>query len=215
MKALTLTEFSLCALAGGFLFVACGDDVTKVTNVTNETVGMAVVESADSLGACDSSNIGTTVFASRESSAYVCAESGWRALSQNITCSAEMLSDSSGYKVLCDGDSIGVVLTGIDGVNGKNGKDAEDGADGIDGTDGTDGKNGVGCSRTDNGDGTVTQVCGETTVTLYKALCGTAPYESTDYRCEKNELVKIESSSSSEESSSSSLAESSSSVAND
>ncbi len=41
---------SLAAIAGCVLLFACGDDVTKVTNVTNEVFGMEVVASADSLG---------------------------------------------------------------------------------------------------------------------------------------------------------------------
>ena len=34
------------------------------------------------------------------------------------SCTAEALSDGSGYKVLCGGDSVGVVLNGTDGVDG-------------------------------------------------------------------------------------------------
>ncbi len=61
--------------------VACGDE-TNVTKVTNETIGMEVAVSADSLGACDSAAIGKTAFVSSESSVYICADSGWVPLSK-------------------------------------------------------------------------------------------------------------------------------------
>ena len=51
--------------------LACGDDVTKMTNVTNETTGMEVAASADSLGTCDSAAIGKMAFASSENAVYV------------------------------------------------------------------------------------------------------------------------------------------------
>ena len=41
----------------------------------------------------------------------------------------------------------------------------------------------TGCSLRDNGDGTVTQVCGEDSVLLNKALCGKTPYETDSSFC--------------------------------
>ncbi len=159
---------SLSAIAGCVLLSACGDDVTKVTNVTNEVSGMEIVASADSLGKCDSNSLGKTVFASDENGAYVCADSGWVSLSQKASdgkdgasCLAEMLSDSSGYKIVCGEDSVGVIKNGVDGN---------------------------GCTLADNGDGTVTQVCGKDTVTLYKAFCAGKPYDPASYRCHENDL---------------------------
>ena len=89
-------------------------------------------------------------------------------------CAVKALKDSSGFKVLCDGDSVGVLLNGIDGANGKDGKAGKDGADGEDGasgdeTDGkdgkagADGKNGANCTAKAVKDGFAI-ICGKDTV---------------------------------------------------
>ena len=49
------------------------------------------------------------------------------------SCTVEQLPDSSGFKVLCDGDSVGVVLNGEKGEQGDKGEDGNDGKDGQDG----------------------------------------------------------------------------------
>ncbi len=163
-----------------FSLLACGDDVTKVTNVTNEVSGMEVAASVEDFSDCDSSSIGKMMFASDENAAYVCADSGWTPLSKNsegkdgASCVAEALSDSSGYKIVCGGDSVGVIKNGENGSNGK---------DGVNGADGS------GCTLLDNGDGTVLQVCGTDTVTLYKALCGGAAYDPADWQCDNGKIV--------------------------
>ncbi len=59
------------------------------------------------------------------------------------SCTAVTLADNSGLKILCGGDSVGVVYNGHDGKNGENGKD---GTNGSDGKNGSDGANGNGCS---------------------------------------------------------------------
>ncbi len=216
-----LFVISLSAVAGSVLLSACGDDVTKVTN---EISGMEVVASAESLGKCDSANLGKTVFASDENSAYVCADSGWVSLIQRTSdgkdgkdgfdgasCTAKLLSDSSGYKIVCGEDSIGVILNGQNGANGKDGADGKDGKDGENGesclletlSDGNDykivcggdsvgvlknGVDGDGCSLSDNGEGIVSQICGKDTVIFYKAICGETAYEPKKAFCFKNAL---------------------------
>ncbi len=201
---------SLAAVAGCVLLSACGDDVTKVTNVTNEVSGMEVVSSADSLGKCDSSTLGKTAYASDENVAYVCADSGWVPLSQKASdgkngtyCSAETLSDSSGYRIVCGGDSVGVIVNGENGSDGKTGEKGDAGENGSACTAEplSDGKgykvvcdgdsvgviaNGVdenGCSLADNDDGTSTLICDANTVTLYKALCGKTFFDPTKKFC--------------------------------
>ncbi len=166
--------------------IACGDDVTKMTNVTNETTGMEVTVTADSLGTCDSAALGKMVFASDENAIYVCADSGWASLSKSAadgkdgkngldgasgtSCTVAALADSSGYKIVCGDDSVGVVL------NGKNGSDGTDGKDGKD--------NEEGCSLAEDRDGIVKFVCGKAdTVTLYKALCGSESYDPAKRFC--------------------------------
>lgn len=177
----------LLAIFGGSLFLACGDDVTKVTQVTQEISGLEVVASADSLGKCSSEISGEMKFARKENAVYVCADSAWQNVSEagkdgsdgkdGTSCTVELLADSSGYKVICGGDSVGVVF------NGKDGKKGEAGKDGVDGSDGENGKDGAGCTITDNGDGSVTQVCGMDSVTLYKAFCGNKPFDPDSSFC--------------------------------
>ncbi len=143
---------------------ACGDDVTKVTNV-NEVSGMEVAASVEDFAKCDSSAIGKMMFASDENAAYVCADSGWLPLSkdsegkEDASCTAKMLSDSSGYKIVCGEDSVGVI---------RNGSDAK------------------GCSLSDNGDGTLVQVCGDDSTTIHIALCGDVPYKTDSEFCYEN-----------------------------
>ena len=61
-----------------------------------------------------------------------------------LTCKTEPLDDNSGLKIICGGDSVGVVQ------NGKDGKDGKDGENGKDGKDGADGKDGSSCYVTKN-----------------------------------------------------------------
>ena len=204
---LNAVKFSL-AFGGGLLLVACGDDVTQVTQ---ETSGMEVVSSADSLGKCTEERSGEMKFASKENAVYVCSDSSWKNVSatENVSCSAESFKDSSGFKIVCDGDSVGVIFNGKDGSDGKDGEagavesyctveespllDSDFGRGAylvVCGSDtvGTirDGLAGKGCTITDNGDGTVTQVCGGETVTFYKAFCGGKPFDLDSSFCYNN-----------------------------
>lgn len=126
----------LCVLA------ACGDDVTKVTNVTQETSKLEVVASVDSLGKCTAERSGEMKFAQKENAVFFCADSAW----QNVSMAGE---DSSA-------------------------------------------ENGKGCSITDDGMGTVTQVCGEDTVTFNKGICGSSPYEPLKGFCFEDSVYSCE-----------------------
>jgi len=81
-------------------------------------------------------------------------------MKSQISCHTESLSDEAGIKIICNGDSIGYVLNGVngadgkDGAAGKDGVDGKDGADGKDGVDGVDGVNGLnGVNGKDGADG--------------------------------------------------------------
>ena len=113
-----LLGFALLALA------SCGDE-TNDTKVTNETTCMEVAASADSLGTCDSASVGKMMFASDENAVYICADSGWTPLSEKAadgkdgadgldgaSCTLKTLSAGDGYKVICGGDSVGVIYKG-------------------------------------------------------------------------------------------------------
>ena len=148
------------------------------------------------------------------------------------SCTVEQIS--SGFKVICYGDSIGVLKNGVNGTNGKNGEsctvarnEKDDGAvvtcgktkvDIKDGATGADGdgcsvtstamgatvtcesgegittasiSNGQNCSVADNGDGTVSITC-DNSVDLYKAMCGTTPYDPELAWCDsKNQIWKL------------------------
>ncbi len=174
------------------MFFACGDDVTKVSQVTNEISGLEIVSSVDSLGKCTEEISGEMKFAQKENAIFVCADSVWQNVSvagkdgekggtgkdgsdgkDGTSCAVELLADSSGYKVVCDGDSVGLVL------NGSDGKDGEKGADGN------------GCTLSDNGDGTLLQICGADSVTLYKARCGTRAYNPDSNFCYGDSIVSL------------------------
>jgi uncharacterized protein (TIGR02145 family) len=242
MKKTLTCAFGGALLGGVLALSACGDDVTKVYQTAEENSGMEIAKSADDFGDCDSASIGKTAFASDEGVGYVCADSGWVPLSENssVGCSAELLSDSTGYKIVCGEDSVGVILNGKEGETGASGKNGascsaeklsgstgykivcgedsvgvilngETGAAGKSGTscsvemlaDSTgykvvcgedsvgvilNGLDGNGCTLTDKGNGTFSQVCGTDTVILYKAFCGGNVYDPVSAFCLENTL---------------------------
>lgn len=147
-------KINLAALSFAFIFAACGDESATESTPLYTTVVGDVGELPD----CLSKNEGEQAFVTNESAFRICANGKWYSASQNINgsfdfhCSTEPLADSSGLKILCGGDSIGVLLNGRNGENGSDGKDGSDntvvknGKDGKDGVDGKDGKDGVGCT---------------------------------------------------------------------
>lgn len=173
-KCFVLAVFIVMFLA------ACGDDVTKVTNITQETSGLEVVASADSLEKCTAGRSGEMKFAQKENAVYVCADSAWKKAStegkdgsdgkDGASCTVELLVDRSGYKVVCGGDSVGVIFNGEKGSAGKDGET---------------------CSFADNGDGTILQICGRDSVTLYKALCGNKPFDPAKSFCVADSAVSL------------------------
>ena len=166
-KNVTTTRLSPWSVAIGsmfaFIFAACGED--SVTENTRYNAN--IVAEAEDLPTCEKSNEGEQIFVTSETSLRVCANGKWRAATQNSNgtidfhCETESLADSSGLKIICGGDSIGVVLNGCNGTNGadgKNGTDGKnsssstsakngvDGKDGANGKDGKDGKDGTSCT---------------------------------------------------------------------
>ena len=115
---------------------ACGD---TVENTTINQMGMEVVDSEDDLPECGKENEGELAFVKDEDASRVCVGGDWKPVSSNgsgdFSCKTVELKDGSGLKIVCNGDSIGVVLNGSDGKAGKDGKDGADGEDGEDGKD--------------------------------------------------------------------------------
>ena len=118
----------LAFASAAFLLAACGDTVENVNQM-----GMDVVDSVADLPKCTSSNEGEQALVKGEASVRVCVEGEWFATSSgdagDFSCKTEELKDGSGLKIICNGDSIGVVLNGEKGDSGKDGKDGSDGKD--------------------------------------------------------------------------------------
>lgn len=88
--------------------LACGDDVMYIENGDSFTT-VESLKDAD----CTKDNEGAMVFVKKEANMYACTDSEWVAISASESidyrCSAKNLKDSSGYTIICDGDTIGVV----------------------------------------------------------------------------------------------------------
>ena len=158
------------------LLVACGENSTTEKIVQTDSSGFSVVADVTELPACTANNDGELVWVKKESAPRMCSGGKWYAVAEGsvaATCRTEPLADGSGSKVVCGGDSIGVVLNGRDGKegaqgvqgdkgnsgedgasgkngdvgtvgrDGTNGKDGLDGAPGVNGKDGADGKDGA------------------------------------------------------------------------
>ena len=228
------SPWSCAAAAGAFalLFTACGDEVTEVTEV-NQVVGMQVLEEGDALPKCTADNEGAMVYSVDSAAAYTCIGKKWTSMkgkdgkdgadgkngkdgkngtngtngtngSSGKSCSAVAIDN--GYKIVCGGDSVGVVLNGEDGQDGAKGDTgvagtsctAEEDSAGVkitctdgksftlsNGTDGSDGKN---CEIARDTNGVITLTCGEDTTMLYKAMCGTKPYDPAKQLCDFRDM---------------------------
>ena len=89
-----------------------------------------------------------------------------------VACVVKALKDSSGFKVLCDGDSVGVLQNGTDGKDGKDGKNGKNGSDGEDGADGKDGKSVTGKAGADGEDGASCTVKENKKANGFDIICG-------------------------------------------
>ena len=124
------------------LLVACGENSTTEKIVQTDSSGFSVVADVTELPACTANNDGELVWVKKESSPRMCSDGKWYAVAEEsvaATCVSELLPDASGYKILCGGDSVGVVLNGLDGKDGAQGVPGERGDQGDDGKSGTDG----------------------------------------------------------------------------
>ena len=174
--------------ATALLLAACGDSGTteNITQITQNAID--VVADVSDLPKCTKSNDGEMMWVKNETTPRMCSEGKWYAVAEGsvaMTCTTEPLPDESGVKILCGGDSIGVVYNGRDGKDmgegipgeaGQNGKDGEDGAPGKNGKDGDKGKDGASCSMEKISDLFVRVICGTDSTVLY---AGNAPDTTT------------------------------------
>ena len=127
-------------LSSAFL-VGCGDEnTTEITQV----VGMQVVEAGESMPKCTADNEGAMVYSVDSAEAYYCVNRKWVSMKgekgedgkkgadgkngaagadgkDGSSCTAKALKNGKGYKVVCGGDSVGVVLNGEKGDPGVKG----------------------------------------------------------------------------------------------
>ncbi len=149
-------EFAVLSVSFALL-VACGDETT-IETVTR--AGMDVVASADDLPECTEENEGEYAFVKDDEETRICVDGKWKpaatsdAGSGAFSCKTEELEDKSGLKIVCNGDSIGVVLNGVNGAEGKPGENGNDGAPG------------TSCSITARSDTAVVIACGDSTITI-------------------------------------------------
>ena len=145
-----LLAFPTCSVIFllAFLLAACGDNVEEVTQVVQDRT--TVVASEDDLPKCSDENEGAQAFVKDEDATRVCVGGKWKPTAPetsaaDFSCKTVELKDKSGLKIVCNGDSIGVVLNGEKGDAGKAG---------------------TGCTITDRNDTAMVVTCGDSTMTI-------------------------------------------------
>lgn len=81
-------------------------------------------------------------------------------------CIAKELSSGEGYKIVCDGDSVGVI---------KNGKNGPEGEKGEKGDDGEPGDTGEGCEMSPEPNGTYLVTCSNASAEIYTVIPSVPP----------------------------------------
>ena len=121
------------ALVLAFGLTACGDTVENVYQS-----GLEAYASEDDLPKCSKDNENELAFVREDLSTRVCMDGEWVSSKDTVyleggdfSCTTVELKDKSGLKIVCNGDSIGVVLNGSDGKDGKKGEDGADGKDAV------------------------------------------------------------------------------------
>lgn len=173
MKRYALAALSLTAAFG---LLACGEDTTTNNYTTTEIDEIASKKLPD----CEKENQGKIYFVSDKEELQICMDGDWKSLNgvdgekgdkgekgeqgetgvkgnDGESCEAQALKDKSGYKILCGGDSVGVVLHGEKGDKGDQGETGEKGDDG------------ASCQMTpvtDKGDTAAMVICKQDTVYL-------------------------------------------------
>ena len=137
--------FLNCVAAIGsvaLFLVACGDDSSDSgTQVKN---GISVVSDVSELPDCTDENEGEHAYVKGETADRICIDGEWF-FQKASSCSTKELKDKSGLKIVCNGDSVGVVLNGAKGESGLSSE---------------------GCEISSQTGSTVTIKCGETTTTF-------------------------------------------------
>jgi len=199
--------------AGLALLAACGDEVTKVTNV-DEKASFEQVKKFKELPKCDEDAEGSLVYVKDSAKVFVCTGDGWSQLDgsdgsdgkngtsgdNGSSCVAKQNKKKNGFDVICDGKTLGTITNGTDGKSGNVGKDGsmncsakqnkkKNGFDIV--CDGktlgtiTNGAAGEDCSLTEGENGTAIVKCGKDgeSVTLFSAYCGAKSFDPATQFC--------------------------------
>ncbi|WP_290956538.1 FISUMP domain-containing protein [Fibrobacter sp.] len=145
MKRL-IASSAILFLCSALLF-GCGDEnTTEITQV----VGMQVLEKGEAMPKCSADNEGAMVYSVDSAEAFYCIDKNWKSMKgekgedgekgadgeagpagadgkDGSSCTAKSLKNGKGYKILCGGDSVGVVRNGKNGVDGDSGIAGENG----------------------------------------------------------------------------------------
>lgn len=162
------------------LLVACGDEVTEITDV-NET-GMKVIEKGEDMPKCTSENEGALVYALDSATAYACVNREWTSFNGKDGQDGKDGTDGKDGAKGEKGDQ------GEQGKQGEKGDQGKQGEQGPKGDDGNDGEDGTGCSVEDTGDGFALVTCGEgenaSIMKIFKGMCGETPYNPATHFCD-------------------------------
>lgn len=104
--------YGILMASASLFFSACGDDVIDV----NQFDGILTSDSLESLE-CNDKNDGQLAYIADSAKVFACFDGEWQSMTgakAGNSCSVEPLKKKDGYKVVCDGDSVGVLLSGKD-----------------------------------------------------------------------------------------------------
>lgn len=104
--------YGILMASASLFFAACGDDVIDV----NQFDGILTSDSLESLK-CSEKNDGQLAYVADSAKVFACFDGEWQSMTgakAGDNCSVEPLKKKDGYKVVCGGDSVGVLLSGKD-----------------------------------------------------------------------------------------------------
>ena len=165
MKKMLLSTpaFILETALAAFCLAACGDDIESV----NQT-GIEVVSTENKLPECTQENEGKQAFVKEDETTLTCINGSWKGETAKFTCRTEELKDKTGSKIICNGDSIGVVQNGAKGESGIDSK---------------------GCTVSAQTDSTVTISCTGENTTIKLDRSGTSIHDSESIATPMDSLV--------------------------
>lgn len=142
-----IIRFTGLSVVVATLFACSGDDVTKVYETTNPTVGLDLVDKGDKMPDCNKDNEGKLIYVADSGMAYFCSNKEWLSFG-------------------------GENMKGADGEPGEKGDDGEKGDKGDKGAKGAKGDSGTSCSAKKVEDGIEVSCGGKVVGTLSNGEAG-------------------------------------------